>query len=180
MNARLAGVLLLALACGVSRAASPSTFADAWSYVSAPGETSRWVVVTSAVDEDSFFQCQNHDDVVLCAIPVWMKKRPHQGDYRVVGDRDTPYPELDGAKINELLSAERTAAAQKVLRAYGLAPLFIYSKMEGRDGSIFGTQCELRVVLPLQYKQFEQLAKSYLKDVFGRPESAGYRFATDS
>jgi hypothetical protein len=177
-TARILSVLLALFASAVI-AAPPASFDAAWTYVSAKGRSERWVVVSSTRSRNEYFQCENLDDVVRCVIPVWVKRVPEHGRYLPFEGREAPYPDVEGSQLKEFLNQVGLAKAEAVLKAQGLVPFFVYSQIKNEQMKTVGTQCDLRVIVPVTYKRFEALAKIYLKEVFGASEADGYEFEAD-
>lgn len=172
-------IALIALLASEATAAPPASFDDAWRYISAQGRSERWLIVSSKRSRNEYFECENLDDVVRCVVPVWLKIIPQSGRYLPVGGKETPYPDVEGSRLKEILDKSKVAKAREVLTAHGLVPSVIYSQVKNEQMKVVGTQCDLRVVLPLSHPRFELLVKTYLKSVFGVSESDGYVFETD-
>lgn len=177
MRALLFFTVLLTSVCGF--AAEPTSFADAWRYLAEPNRSERWVVVSTA-QNNGFFQCENLDDVVRCTIPAWEKQLPTRSSRILpVGARKTPYPDIKGAKFKAHLTAAQVDSVKDVLQKMGLDPFLVYSQIQDESGRIVGTLSDIRVMVSMQYKDFEPLAKRYLREVFGITEKDGYVFSTD-
>jgi hypothetical protein len=174
-----ATVALLVLLAPPAIGAPPASFADAWTYISARNHSERWLIVVSKKSEDQYFQCENLDDVVRCDVPVWIKRLPGGKRYLPVGGRPTPYPDVEGSRLHEYIDQAKLAKAQAVFKSQGLNPVVVYGQVQDEQKKLVGTHCEVRVVVPLAYKRFEPLAKTYLKEVFGTSEADGYGFRTD-
>lgn len=157
-----------------------ASFSEAWKYLSEKDKSERWVIVSSPKNS-AFFQCENLDEVVRCVIPVWIKELPSHGErYRPIGGQETPYPDVKGAALTELMSTESATKAMAVLNEFKLDPFYIYSQVMSESNKIIGTQCDIRIVLDLDYKNFEVLTKMYLKKVFDASDVDGYSFEFDS
>ncbi len=147
---------------------------DAWKYVSVKGEADRWIILNSKNSKSEYFQCENLDDVVSCVVPVWTKIATRGRVYAPVDPVDSPHPEIEGSVFEELHDSKKVELAQAVFKQYNLSHFFMYHKLENENGKIVGTSCDLIVMLPLNYSEFDSLAKSYLNQVFGAMESSGY------
>ena len=158
----------------------PTSFAEAWRYLSEKNKSERWVVISSKTKQ-GYFQCENLDDAVRCVIPVWSKQlQTHSQRVLPIGGRDDPYPEVKGSKMKEFLAQDKVEKAKLILKIYGLEPFYVYSQIQDESEKIIGTQCDVRVMISFKYKNFEKLSKQYLKELFGISEQDGYIFETDS
>lgn len=167
--------LLLGLQANASGSVDPlGVINEAWQYVSAKGKTDRWIILSSKKTKSEYFQCENLDDVVSCVVPVWTKIATRGRVYAPVDPMDSPHPEIEGSVFEELHDSKKVELAQAVFKQYNLSHFFMYHKLENENGKMVGTSCDLIVMLPLNYSEFESLAKSYLNQVFGAMESSGY------
>lgn len=158
---------------------SSAIFTEAWQYVSVKGKTDRWIILSSKKSRSEYFQCENLDDVVSCVVPVWTKMISKGGIYAPVDPMDSPHPDLDGAIFEELHNSEKVELAQAVFKQRKLSSFFMYHKLENEHGKIVGTSCDLILMLPLGFTEFDMLAKDYLKKVFDATEAEGYELETD-
>ena len=167
--------LLLGLQANASGSVDPlGVINEAWQYVSVKGKTDRWIILSSKKTKSEYFQCENLDDVVSCVVPVWTKIATRGRIYAPVDPIDSPHPEIEGSVFEELHDSKKVELAQAVFKQYNLSYFFMYHKLENEHGKIVGTSCDLIVMLPLNYTQFESLTKSYLNQVFGVTEDVGY------
>lgn len=167
---------LLCFSISTLQAGEISTFSAAWNYISEPNKSERYLIIGVERERNIFFECENLDDTVRCVVPLWVKRIPETGPYLPVGGRNTPYPDIQGSVHQQLINSNYESKAINVFKEYQLDPFRVYSQIMNKKHEISGTQGDLRVMIPFSFKSFEELAKAYLKEVYGVTESDRYVF----
>jgi hypothetical protein len=168
-------IALLLLLLPAHALAEVNSTGSAWTFLSDRKSTLQWVIISSTKNE-GYVQCENMRTVIRCPFPVWAKVLPGQARTRAAASRDTAFPEVDGARLNQYLSAERLASLKRVLARVGVKPEDAYSRMVNARGAVVGTSYDVIVVLKPTYANFDRLVSEVFREVFQTTPLDGYKY----
>jgi len=155
-----------------------SSTAEAWRYLTRPGQSKQWLIVSSKRSDNYYVQCENVRTYILCPFPIWAKIAPGEKYLKPSGSRASPFPDVPNTQLRQYLTPQQVAALKKTLTGLGLKPVDVYQQMINQNDKLVGTAYDVRVVLEMDYRGFDSLVSSAMSTLWQASPKEGYNYQT--